>query len=142
MAPKGFQYDIGFENTSESMYESSLTIRFLRLVRVNIIRRAFTAPVTTGISGIFVSIKHICAPRLNSFDWKRPLVGVLFSLLAMPSQAGDETQHEFLLFPSVEIFENTDLDDALFDSAGYKGIADFMYSYSGNRLRFLSEYVL
>ena len=87
-------------------------------------------------------MKNICAPLLNSFDWKRPLAGILFSLLAIPSHAGDEARHEFLLFPSVELFNNTGLDDELFDSAGYFGIADFMYSYSGNRLRFLGEYVL
>jgi len=142
MAPNGFQYDSGFENRSEAMYESLLVIRFLRLDSVKIIGRAFTAPETTGISGIFVSIKRICTPLLSPFDWKRPLAGVLLSLLAIPSQAGDKTQHEFLLFPSVEIFDNTGLDDELIDSDGYIGIADFMYSYSGNRLRFLSEYVL
>jgi hypothetical protein len=42
----------------------------------------------------------------------------------------------------VELFDNTSLDDELLDSAGYIGIADFMYSYSGNRLRILGEYVL
>ena len=142
MAPKGFEYDIGFECTSEGMYESSLTIRFLRRVRVNIIRRAFMAPVTIGISGIFVSIKDIFAPLVNPFDCKRPLAAVVLSLLAIPSQAGDEAQHEFLVFPSVELFDNTSLDDGLLDSAGYIAIADFMYSYSGDRLRFLGEYVL
>jgi len=124
------------------MYESLLVIRFLHLESVKIIRRAFTATEVTGISGLFASTKRICAPLLSLFDWKRPLAGVLLSLLAIPSQAGDDTQHEFLLFPSVEIFDKTGLDDELIDSAGYIGTADFMYSYSGNRLRFLGEYVL
>jgi hypothetical protein len=87
-------------------------------------------------------MKTIFAPLLGPFDWKRPLAAILSSLLAIPLQAGDEAQHEFLLFPSVEIFDNTGLDDQLFDSTGYIVIADLMYSYSGNRLRFLSEYVL
>ena len=87
-------------------------------------------------------MKNICAPLLKLFDWKRPLAGILFLLLAVPSQAGEEAQHEFLFFPSVEVFDNTALDDERFDSAGYIGIADFMYSYSGNRFRFLTEYVL
>ena len=79
---------------------------------------------------------------MNPFDCKRLLAGILFSLFAMPSQAGDQAQHEFLLFPSVEIFDTTSLNDELFDSGGYIGIADFMYSYSGNRLRLLGEFVL
>ena len=117
------------------MHEFPLVVQSMRPVRVNIIRWAFTAPVITGISKPFASL-------LNPFDWKRPLAAILFSLLAIPSQAGDQTQHEFLLFPSVEIYDNTGIDDELFDSAGYITTADFMYSYSGNRLRFLGEYVL
>ncbi len=124
------------------MYESSVVVRSMRLIGVNIIRRAFTAPVITEISETFVSMKNICAPLLNLFDWKRSLAGILFSLLAVPSQAREEAQHEFLFFPSVEVFNNTALDDELFDSSGYIGIADFMYSYSGNRFRILGEYVL
>jgi hypothetical protein len=142
MVPNGFEYDIGFEESGESMYESPLVVRSMRLLRGKIIRRAFTAPVTTGISEAFVSMKNIFAPLLNPFDWKRPLAGILFSLLSIPSQAGDEAQHEFLLFPSVELFDNTGLDNGLFDNAGYIATADFMYSYSGNRFRFLGEYVL
>lgn len=94
------------------------------------------------MSEAFGAMKNMCAALLNRFDWQRPLAGMLLSLLAMPSQAGEKAQHEFLLFPSVEVFDNTALDDEQFDSAGYITIADFMYSYSGNRLRFLAEYVL
>jgi len=137
-----FEYDSGFKERGKSMHESPLVVQSMCPVRVNIIRRVFTAPVITGISEAFVSIKHICASLLNPFNWTLPLAGILFSMLAVASQAGDETQHEFLLFPSVEIYDNTGVDDELFDSAGYIGIADFMYSYSGNRLRFLGEYVL
>ena len=142
MVSNGFEYDIGFEERGESMYESPLVVRSMRLLRGKIIRRAFMAPVTTGISEAFVSMKNIFAPLLNPFDWKHTLAGILLALLAIPSQAGDEAQHEFLFFPSVELFSNTGLEDELFDSAGHIVSADFMYSYSGNRFRFLGEYVL
>jgi len=142
MVPNGFEYDIGFEERGESMYESPLVVRSMRFLRGKIIRRAFMAPVITGISEAFVSMKNIFAPLLNPFDWKRTLAGILLALLAIPSQAGDEAQHEFLLFPSVELFDNTGLDNGMFDNAGYTATADFMYSYAGNRFRFLGEYVL
>jgi len=142
MVPNGFEYDIGFEERGESMYESPLVVQSMRLLRGKMVRRAFMAPATTGISEAFVSMKNIFAPLLNPFDWKRTLAGILLALLAIPSQAGDEAQHEFLFFPSVELFSNTGLEDELFDSAGHIVSADFMYSYSGNRFRFLGEYVL
>jgi len=142
MASNGFEYDIGYEQKGKSVYEFSLVVRSMRLLRVKIIRRVFTAPVFTGILEAFVSIKNIFAPLLNPFDWKRTLAGILLALLAIPSQAGDEVQHEFLFFPSVELFDNTGLEDELFDSAGNIVSANFMYSYSGNRFRFLGEYVL
>jgi len=142
MVPCGFEYNIGFEEGCEPIYESPFAARSTGLVHVNMIRQAFTAPVFTGISEAFVSMKNIFAPLLNPFDWKHPLAGILFSFLSIPTQASDEAQHEFLLFPNVELFDNTGLEDELFDSAGHIVGADFMYSYSGNRFRFLGEYVL
>jgi len=142
MVPNSFEYDSGFEERDESIYESPLVARPTRLLHVDIIRQAFTTPVLIGISEAFVSMKNICAALLNPFDWKRPLAGIIVSLLAIPSQAGENAQHEFLFFPSVELFDNTGLDDELFDSAGNIVTAGFMYSYSGNRLRFMAEYVL
>ncbi len=93
MLSNGFEYDIGLEERGESMRESPLVARPGRLVHVDEIRRGFTTPVFTGISEAFVSMKNICAALLNPFDLKRPLVGVLLSLLAIPSQAGDDAQH-------------------------------------------------
>ncbi|MFQ5549072.1 MAG: hypothetical protein ACE5FV_12325 [Woeseia sp.] len=142
MSPNGFEYDIGFDNRGESMYESPLVVRSTRFVRFHMIRRAFAEPVITGISQTFVSIRNIRATLLSPVDWKRTLASILLLLLAIPSHAGDDAQHEYLLFPSLELFDNTAPDDVLLDGGGYVGIADFMYSYSGNRLRILGEYVL
>ena len=96
----------------------------------------------TAISRTSVSMRSICALFLRLSAWKRALAGILFLLLTIPSQAAEEAQHEFLFFPSVEWFDNSASDDPLFDSAGFIGIADLMYSYSGNRFRFLAEYML
>ena len=70
MVSNGFEYDIGFEEGGKSMYDSPLVVRSMRLLRGKIIRRAFMAPVTTGISEAFISMKNICASLLKPIDWK------------------------------------------------------------------------
>jgi len=84
MVSNGFEYDSGSEERGGSMYDSPLGVQSMRLLRGKIIRRAFMAPVTTGISEAYVSMENIFALLLNPFDWKRTLAGILLYSTTLP----------------------------------------------------------
>lgn len=65
----------------------------------------------------------------------------LFSLVSWSHAVQGESQHELLFFTSVDTFNNlTDSDIPEHDSF-VRPAVDTLYSYSGNRFRFLAEYL-
>jgi len=51
-------------------------------------------------------------------------------------------QHEFVVFPSAEGLKNVSVSDESIDTTEAILAADFLYSYTNNRFRFLGEYLL
>ncbi len=66
-------------------------------------------------------------------------VAALLLLAAAP--AGAESNHEFLLFPSVDGFYTFSESDPSVEESSTKAALDLLYGYSGNRLRFLGEFL-
>jgi hypothetical protein len=70
---------------------------------------------------------------------RSPTVMVLAFLAAAP--AGAESQHEFLVFPSVDGFYTFSESDPSVEDSSTKGALDLLYGYSGDRFRLLSEFL-
>ena len=66
-------------------------------------------------------------------------VAVLALLAAAP--AGAESNHELLLFPSVDGFYTFSESDSSVEESSTKAALDLLYGYSGNRFRFLGEFL-
>ena len=66
--------------------------------------------------------------------------GVL-GVLAASASANAEMQHEFLFFPSVEGFETFSESDAAVEDSFTRAALDMLYSFSGDRFRFLGEFL-
>lgn len=65
--------------------------------------------------------------------------GLVATLVGAPSVA--EMQHEFLLFPSVDGFYTFSESDPSVDESSTKAALDLLYGYSGDRFRFLGEFL-
>ena len=61
--------------------------------------------------------------------------------LCGPHAAKAESQQELLLFTSVDTFDTFSESDPVFKDSWVRGTADVLYSYSGERFRFLGEYL-
>jgi len=71
------------------------------------------------------------------------LAGLICSALLLPAiPASADSQHELLLFPSVDSFDTFSESDPLVKDSFLRGTLDLLYSYSTQRFRFLGEYVL
>lgn len=81
------------------------------------------------------------------FGSRRQLIGCLAALglvvaaLAPPAARAD-VQHEFLFLPSVDLLEVFDESQPDLMDSHLRGRADVVYSYSGDRVRLLGEYLL
>lgn len=52
-----------------------------------------------------------------------------------------ESQHDILVFASLEGFEMFSASDPELDGFDSRATADFLYTYSSDRFRFLAEYI-
>ena len=68
-----------------------------------------------------------------------PAAVMLALLAAVP--AGAESQHEFLVFPSVDGFYTFSESDPSVDESSTNAALDLLYGYSGDRFRFLGEFL-
>ena len=64
---------------------------------------------------------------------------ILVLLASAPS--GAESKHEFLVFPSVDGFYTFSESDSSVDESSTHAALDLLYGYSGDRFRFLSEFL-
>lgn len=55
--------------------------------------------------------------------------------------AGEDSRHDFALLPSVDTLNTFSESDSAIEDSDIRLTADFFYSYSGDRLRILSEYL-
>jgi hypothetical protein len=69
------------------------------------------------------------------------ILGIASGILTLPD-ARAEAQHEFVLFPSVGALEVFDMSPPDVVDSNVRASADVLYSYSGERFRFLGEYLL
>jgi hypothetical protein len=67
--------------------------------------------------------------------------GLWLALLAAP-QASAGGQHEFLFLPSIDLLEVYDESSPDVADSHVRGAADLLYSYSGDNMRLLGEYLL
>ena len=70
---------------------------------------------------------------------RTPAATALAILVAAPAVA--ESQHEFLVFPSVDGFYTFSESDPSVEDSSTKGALDLLYGYSGDRFRLLSEFL-
>ncbi len=78
--------------------------------------------------------------NLPAINKKHLSLAAVLALLGAAT-AGAESQHEFLVFPSVDGFYTfSESEPSVEDSTG-KGALDLLYGFSGNRLRFLGEFL-
>jgi len=72
-----------------------------------------------------------------------PLGLILAVVMLLPAaQATADSQHELLLFPSVDTFDTFSESDPRVEDSFVRAALDLLYSYSTPRFRFLAEYVL
>jgi len=64
---------------------------------------------------------------------------LLVALCTTPVAA--ESQQEILLFPSIDTFNTFDESEPAIEDSFVHGTLNFLYSYSGDRFRFLGEYL-
>jgi hypothetical protein len=72
---------------------------------------------------------------------RKSLLPAAVLVLLATAPAGAESQHEFLVFPSVDGFYTFSESDPSVDDSSTTGALDLLYGYSGDRLRFLSEFL-
>jgi len=70
-----------------------------------------------------------------------PTCGVIAAFLLVFSGSA-HSQHEFVVFPSAEGQKKVSVSDESIDTTEAILAADFLYSYTNNRFRFLGEYLL
>ncbi len=67
-------------------------------------------------------------------------VGLTAALAGTTSVA--EVNHEFLFFPSIDVFDTFSESDPSIKDSSTRASLDLLYSFSGERIRFLGEYLL
>ncbi len=82
---------------------------------------------------------HAPQTKVGNSRWLMTMI-ILFAL-NVPSLLLAEGQLDILFFLSAEVFENTSVDVSGIESSDFIPTADFLYSYSGDRMRILGEYV-
>ena len=81
-------------------------------------------------------------PTGNRTRQPRPLlVAAGLSGLLAGTVASAEVQHEFLLFPSIDRFDTFSGSDSSVEDADTRAALDMLYSFSGDRFRFLGEFL-
>lgn len=68
------------------------------------------------------------------------VVGVIGVMTAIPAAA--EMQHELLFFPSIDGFDTFSESEPSVKDSSTRASLDLLYSFSGDRFRFLAEYLL
>jgi hypothetical protein len=73
--------------------------------------------------------------------WPWPTVITLLLSTSWSCQAHGQSQHDFLFFTSVDAFKIVKGESTAVDDEFVRPTVDFLYSYSGDRFRFLAEYL-
>jgi len=66
---------------------------------------------------------------------------VLLMAMACGSLARADSQHDMLVFLSVEGFDKFSASDSVLEESDFLSTADFLYTYNSDRFRFLAEYI-
>ena len=78
--------------------------------------------------------------NLPAINKKHLSLAAVLALLGAAT-AGAESQHEFLVFPSVDGFNTFSESDPSVDDSSANGALDLLYAFSGTRFRFLGEFL-
>ena len=74
--------------------------------------------------------------------WLMALVRLMLLVTMVSSQlVRAESQHDFLVFASLEGFETFSASDPELEGFDSRATADFLYTYNSDRFRFLAEYI-
>ena len=74
-------------------------------------------------------------------SYKKSLLAATTLALLAAAPAGAESRHEFLVFPSVDGFYTFSESEPSVEESTAKGALDLLYGYSGERFRFLGEFL-
>ena len=79
--------------------------------------------------------------RIAAHGWRRQIMLAFVLCAFVPIASADESQHDFLLFPSVDTFDSFDETDPVVKDSFVRPSLGVLYSYNGGRFRFLAEYL-
>jgi hypothetical protein len=84
---------------------------------------------------------NLLRQRTVALELPRPAMLFVLFLLISGDLRADDSQHEILFFTSVDAFDNFSLSDPDLGETFMRPAVDILYSYSGDRFRFLGEYL-
>lgn len=79
--------------------------------------------------------------RIAAHGRRRQIMLALVLCVFIPIASADDSQHDFLLFPSVDTFDSFDESDPVVKDSFVRPSLGVLYSYNGGRFRFLAEYL-
>ena len=79
--------------------------------------------------------------RIAAHGRRRQIMLALVLCVFIPIASADDSQHDFLLFPSVDTFNSFDESDPVVKDSFVRPSLGVLYSYNGGRFRFLAEYL-
>ena len=80
-------------------------------------------------------------PRIAAHQWRRQIFLPLVLCAFIPIASAQDSQHDFLLFPSLDSFDSFDESDPLIADSFVRPSLNVLYSYNGGKFRFLAEYL-
>jgi hypothetical protein len=81
-------------------------------------------------------------PSISARQWLQSALLAASLLLTSITSNADESRHDFLVFASIDTFNNFAVSNPDTEDSFVRPSLDFLYSYSGGRFRFLGEYLL
>jgi len=79
--------------------------------------------------------------RIAAHGWRRQIMLAFVLCALIPIASADDSQHDFLLFPSVDTFNTFNESHPEVEESFVRPSLSAMYSYNGGRFRFLAEYL-
>ena len=86
-------------------------------------------------------MKSLQVSRSGNYRWWRFAAFSLLCIAGVSDEVRGESQQEILFFTSIDAFKNITGTDSTIDDSFTRPAVDVLYSYSGEKFRFLAEYL-
>ena len=84
---------------------------------------------------------NLTTRRIKAHKWRRRILLPMALCACSTLSLANESQHDFLLFPSVDTFDSFDESGAVVEDSFVRPSINVLYSYNGGRFRVLGEYL-